>query len=339
MRAFAVFMVILSHWFSPNHIVNKYTLNGTLGVTLFYVLSGFLITGILLRSKSRIENGLPVKRAFKVFYIRRFLRIFPVYYLVLFILLIFGIADITKSFWWHFFYCSNFYYWRLGHTGPTFHFWSLSVEEQFYLIWPAIILFAGKQKLPLLFFAGIIIAMAFRFFMTEPGNLMGRFLMPGSLDSFCLGALIMYGKQEKTKWYVFLKKNENISLGISFAVFAFVQVYQYKAASHFFYMTFFFSLSSLVFAIWIDKVADGVESFPLRYIFSNKVVLYLGKISYGIYIIHMFIPYFYGMHLPKITESNLYLINFLRLVVTLTLASLSWYLFEKPILNLKKQFD
>src|SRR6476620_2899804 len=87
LRAFAVGMVLLSHWFSPKHIINKYTLNGTLGVTLFFVLSGFLITGILLRTKTSIENRLSLREAFKTFYIRRSLRIFPVYYLLLFILL------------------------------------------------------------------------------------------------------------------------------------------------------------------------------------------------------------------------------------------------------------
>src|SRR5687767_3808258 len=96
LRAFAVFLVIISHWFSREHIVNRYTDNGTLGVTLFFVLSGYLITGILLKNKNSIEQGGSIKSALKTFYIRRSLRIFPVYYLLIFVLLIFNVADIQR---------------------------------------------------------------------------------------------------------------------------------------------------------------------------------------------------------------------------------------------------
>ena len=95
LRAIAVIMVIISHWFSNEHFLNRFTANGVNGVTLFFVLSGFLITGLLLKSKYKVEEGSSMWSAFKVFYMRRSLRIFPVYYLLLFISLVFNLASLS----------------------------------------------------------------------------------------------------------------------------------------------------------------------------------------------------------------------------------------------------
>lgn len=138
LRAIAVLLVIISHWFTHEQILNRYTSNGILGVTLFFVLSGFLITGILLRSKKQVENGASRREAFKVFYIRRALRIFPVYYLLLIVLLIFNLSDIRDNFWWHFFYGSNFYFWLKGHlVGPCHIYGHYPLKSNF--------IFAGRQ--------------------------------------------------------------------------------------------------------------------------------------------------------------------------------------------------
>jgi peptidoglycan/LPS O-acetylase OafA/YrhL len=341
LRAIAVLLVIISHWFSPHHLLNRYTPNGILGVTLFFVLSGFLITGILLRSKMQIEQGYPAYREFKIFYIRRALRIFPVYYLLLLILVLFNIANITKSFWWHFFYVSNFYFWHRGSfEGWLSPLWSLSVEEQFYIFWPAIIFFINRRWLPLAFLIGIIVAVLFRYAITVSTNDLGRLLMPGSLDSFCLGGLIAYGKEFKTKGYLLFKKYNNWSIVFAFICLVAVNVFLKQNKNMLLFITLYFLIISAVFAVLIDWVADGVKIPIVSSILNNRVLRYLGKISYGIYLIHNFIPYLYGVKLPVMLEPfSLYIAQLLRLLIVVGLASASWYLFEKPILQLKKRFE
>jgi len=139
------------------------------------------------------------------------LRIFPVYYLLLIILAIFNLVGIRESFWWHFFYLSNFYFWQHGaFEGALSHLWSLSVEEQFYLIWPAIIFFVPIKHLKNLLLITIVFAVLFRYYTITPINSMGGILMPGSLDSFSLGALLAYGRLFSPNWYQRYLNNRNI---------------------------------------------------------------------------------------------------------------------------------
>jgi peptidoglycan/LPS O-acetylase OafA/YrhL len=183
LRAIAVLLVIISHWFSAQHFLNRYVPNGIFGVTLFFVLSGFLITSILLKIKTKLEAGGSHGEAFKVFYVRRSLRIFPAYYLLLFILVVLNLASVRDSFWWHFFYVSNFYFWIKGaFAGSLSHLWSLAVEEQFYFVWPAIILLVPWRFLTSVLLAGVLTGFLFRWVMVTDLSDMGRLLKPGSHD-------------------------------------------------------------------------------------------------------------------------------------------------------------
>lgn len=341
LRAFAVLLVIISHWFSPNHFFSRYTQNGTLGVTLFFVLSGFLITGILLRNKATIENGGDITKAYRIFYIRRSLRIFPVYYLLLIFLLVFNISEISKSFWWHFFYCSNFYYWLQGHfSGLSSHFWSLAVEEQFYLFWPAVIFIIPLRHLVPTFIIGVFVAYLFRYGITTPENDLGRFLMPGSLDSFCIGGLFAYARFILPDWYKKYIQIRWLFVLLSFMLLAAVHSPLYKNLHSSFTNNFYISIISIVFGIWIDRVADGVNRQPFALLLNNKIFMYIGKISYGMYLFHNFMPYFYGLKLPGTSQDMpAIIVEALRFISLILLSTLSWYFFERPILRLKKYFN
>ncbi|MEJ8842207.1 acyltransferase [Lacibacter sp. H375] len=341
LRAIAVILVIISHWFSGEHFFNRYTANGTLGVTLFFVLSGFLITGILLKSKSHIEKSGNVAKAFMTFYIRRSLRIFPVYYLLLIVLVFLNSSAIRESFWWHFFYGSNFFFWLKGEFGGHLsHFWSLAVEEQFYLVWPAVIIFVNRKYLPLALVLGIVGAILFRYFITTPQNELGRILMPGSLDSFCLGGLLVYGKQSGAFLYQRYLKKRKLFLTGSFLLLFLVHTVYFKSLSLQLHTALFYFFISVSFAGIIDRVADTIYTPVIAWILNNRALLYIGKISYGIYLFHNFIPYFYGMDLPGIPASlSLYTVQVLRFLLLVGISSLSWFLFEKPVLQLKKRFE
>src|SRR5665213_1037330 len=149
LRALAVLAVWFEHWGAPPIPGLKYIHElGGLGVFLFFVLSGFLITGILLRGREAIETqGIALREVTRTFYIRRFLRILPVYYVVLFSTAIL-LPNTRRLFWWHFTYTTNLWYGvHWFDYVPGAHFWSLAVEEQFYLAWPWLVLLTPRRFL------------------------------------------------------------------------------------------------------------------------------------------------------------------------------------------------
>ncbi len=191
-RAFAVFLVILSHWFSPYSAINFFP-NGAIGVDIFFVLSGFLITGILLENRKFAEaNEFSKSTTVKNFYVRRVLRIFPVYYLFIFLLLIFHEhtgTHIKSAFPYFVTYTSNYYFFNLQEwDGMLSHLWSLSVEEQFYLIWPWVMIFVRRKY----FLHAVIIFLCIGIATTNIfiHNNIADLLTTTCFDSFGFGAFL-----------------------------------------------------------------------------------------------------------------------------------------------------
>ena len=145
LRAVAVLIVVfhhlpIVHFDTPFSII----FNGVTGVDVFFVLSGFLISTILIHSKNKTNN---ILKSLKTFYMRRFLRIFPLYYSVIIVLYILNPHNYRNDFIYDLLYISNFYMGIKGDfTSVTPHFWSLAVEEQFYLFWPILIFLTPKNK-------------------------------------------------------------------------------------------------------------------------------------------------------------------------------------------------
>jgi peptidoglycan/LPS O-acetylase OafA/YrhL len=168
LRALAVLSVSLLHFTPdvPNSFASSLKPIYLLfhGVPLFFVLSGFLITAILLRCRDIIRsNNQSVGFTLRRFYIRRFLRIFPIYYLTLFVTaLIF--KQVRSAFFWHLTYTTNIMvFLRDAWDTTSTHFWTLSMEEQFYIIWPCIILLAPKKHLLKAILATVLLAVISRF--------------------------------------------------------------------------------------------------------------------------------------------------------------------------------
>jgi peptidoglycan/LPS O-acetylase OafA/YrhL len=145
LRAIAVLMVICYHWV-PQKFFFHLPL-GELGVTLFFVLSGYLITGILLSASEKIGNR-PRTAVIRSFVARRALRILPIYYLFIGVSWFLSAGSFGASTKWHMFFLTNFEVYH-GQAWPHAggHLWTLSVEEQFYLIWPWLVLYVPRDYL------------------------------------------------------------------------------------------------------------------------------------------------------------------------------------------------
>lgn len=152
LRSLAVFFVIITHW-GPNDfsspvftsIYQKIMPNGVFGVDLFFVLSGYLITQILLTARIN-AGGVNKLKIIKAFYIRRALRISPIYYLLIIIVILLKDQFVINHILYFITYTSNFLVFKTRSWVSITHTWSLSVEEQFYLIWPWVMIFPHKKS-------------------------------------------------------------------------------------------------------------------------------------------------------------------------------------------------
>ena len=340
LRAFAVTAVAISHW-TPEFLEGIVPW-GT-GVQLFFVLSGFLITGILLRSRPA-DLGISMPAALKVFYIRRGLRIFPVYYAVLAFSLLAGVGPIYTTWTWHVPYLSNIYYATHGHdtplADPFLHLWSLSVEEQFYFLWPFIALVASRRALAIILYSSIVASMIFRVAIDHivPAVVSVRYMTPSCVDAFAVGGLIAYAKHYKgwngvrrCKWMFVLIG----TLGLIASVTLLPRHIDHEIArrvGHTFLVIFYGAI--------LAQTAEGFGG-PIGAMLRFKPILYLGRISYGIYVYHYFAPAGvqwlaerFGVNAGEQEPATIVA----YIVFSLALAISSWHLLELPINRLKRHF-
>src|ERR1700749_4021803 len=162
LRFIAAFFVVGLHWLP---FLNRHPF-GKAGVDIFFVLSGFLITEILFKSKQETADRPSLKiHAIKTFYVKRALRIFPIYYLVVILFFIWNQPPIGGDWVYLFTYTTNFLIYFKDHLiDPLSHLWSLAVEEQFYIVWPFFIFFINKKWYPHLIFIVLITSLLFVLF-------------------------------------------------------------------------------------------------------------------------------------------------------------------------------
>jgi peptidoglycan/LPS O-acetylase OafA/YrhL len=182
LRALAILPVLYTHFWNDD------TWLGSAGVFLFFVLSGYLITGILLRSRTNPS-------ALQNFYLRRALRIAPIYYVTLGLAWRIHLPGIRQTFLWHFFYLSNVLFTLENSWSPwyTAHLWTLSVEEQFYLVWPFLILFLPFKAIKPVVWSTIIASIVYQlgaYWFFGVDALGAGILVFSSLDKLGLGALL-----------------------------------------------------------------------------------------------------------------------------------------------------
>jgi peptidoglycan/LPS O-acetylase OafA/YrhL len=344
-RGVAVLLVLLFHarLFSA----------GWIGVPVFFVLSGYLITGILLRQKDA-----PLREYLRSFYGRRALRIFPAYFAFLVVVAVVSVVDrsaearaLRSDLPWAFTYTFDFFTaTRAGHahlSEITSHLWSLSVEEQFYLIWPLVVFAAPRRAIrgllaslviagPLLRALTMVVWHRLPFAATD--RLWFVYVLPTShLDAFATGALLNL-RQPRISVRAFGSACA-VMLGACLVVRgAYRDGLLPLGLPHAYAYVWGYSLLNLTSAAFILLVARGQIG---RKVLRRGLLPALGRISYGVYLLHYpldhvvapFVREHFRAGLPAGTATFV-----MDLVLTVALAAASHRWLERPFLVLKERW-
>jgi peptidoglycan/LPS O-acetylase OafA/YrhL len=333
LRAIAAFMVVFYHFGIP-------FVSGGAGVLMFFVLSGFLITWLLLR-----ENDEQGTVSLRKFYMRRSLRIFPAFYCYSAVL--FGVIILrhhARIVWPQavaaLFYVSNYYQALNGdpNTGLS-HTWSLAIEEQFYVIWPLTFLLLRRNYIRLSqFLAGAIVAiwvyraaLIFIFHMHE-GYIYEAFdTRADHLLMGCLLAVVMRARLFPRFWsWISVRSAAAVGVAALLAI---------SSVAEFLYGPFYrdrisFIVSPVLVAIWITQLI-ALRGATLWRWTSWGWVRYLGRISYSTYLYQQLL-----VEVPKKLLAHQHVVVQLAATIALIVlaASMSHYLVERPFLRLKARF-
>ena len=338
-RFFAVLFVVADHWLPD---VKYFGWGATIGVTFFFVLSGYLISSNLFYLKRSIDKReITVPFAFLQFYFRRTLRIFPLYYLVIVVLYLLMPQVFEGKFVWYATYMANFAIYR-SETWPYVlsHFWSLAVEEQFYLIWPMLIFFVNWRWMKNLFATLILCSIVYKAIASWLSTPFFIILPWSQFDAFGIGAILAY--------LPFSKYRDQFNRRIPFGALLAGSAVLSLAALRFPVFTALFNLFLSTGAILLIQRAKAGFKGVTGWVLDLPVLQYLGKISYGLYVYHNFTPLLWRcltgqetMHpLPFVLFTSPWMsspvVNLIAAgILLIVISSLSWYLFEKPINSLK----
>jgi peptidoglycan/LPS O-acetylase OafA/YrhL len=336
LRFFAFLGVFVHHGPTTGGAVETFHSAGGFGLSMFFLLSAFLITELLLRERDQTNTV-----AWRLFFTRRALRIWPLYFSAIAVAYLFGHMSHGFSMSRHAVIVMALFTANWTAVAPSLglligHLWTISVEEQFYLIWPPVIKFGGRKAA----------------FMMSSLFLAGAAIWVYSFAN--RGWLLWYATPVE---FLFFAAGALIALGLKSGALAGAKP---------------FLRSGLIllgcWALWIAAAYGRVETFPapglvtlsFRYVgamtgcvliflgvlglpFVPRVLIYLGKISYGLYVFHLAafqLAYRLTapLHLLTHTIGNLLVVDCSALILTALFAALSYQYFERPFMRIKERF-
>jgi peptidoglycan/LPS O-acetylase OafA/YrhL len=360
-RGLAILMVLLLHFvgnMQPTNAVERaivaVTNYGSYGVELFFILSGFLITGILYDARNEPNY-------FRNFYMRRVLRIFPLYYGVL--ALVFFVAPLIPMLrgetldylvdrqWWAWLYGVNIYIALQGDWSFSYleHLWSLCIEEHFYFFWPvAVYLMASRPRL--LIVASLSIALA-AMAARLTGSLMGLswwttyVLTPFRLDGLALGAFVAVTVRQPgglERLVRALPWVAAIAAGLLVATFGWTRLVSRESME--LVLPVRASLIQVLLGCLLVWALAAPQRSPISRLFQVRWLMFLGTYSYGLYVYHHFISYYLTVNKTEFELARLLgshgaavaLQATLGIAASLAIAYLSYEYFEKRFLRLKR---
>jgi len=356
LRGLSIGLVILYHSWAYQGtgfvgcVIQEFAGWGWCGVDVFFVLSGFLITGILLDTRESPNY-------WRNFFIRRGLRIFPLYYAVLLLMLIdawllarwgIGVRDpalqMIDRIWMNFLYVSNFSMAIEGSNHVPMNIaWSLAIEEQFYLIFPAIVLWCGRRGLTKALLAAVLLAPVLRgcvwAFGPQPAE--GPYALPFCrMDALAMGALAQIAVRH---WTAPSRRTVTQVTLLVCALAALTLLFWTRIDLPFIIVGY--SLIAIAATALLISALLSSPNSVLRKVCGNSVLVYIGKLAYGLYLLHLmgravFDRFFMHLLPPGALQS----VSFTALrsigitAIAVLMATASYKFFEMPILRLKDRF-
>jgi peptidoglycan/LPS O-acetylase OafA/YrhL len=363
-RGVAIAMVMMLHFVGDADATNRFeavvkrvTSFGDLGVDLFFVLSGFLITGILLDAKNH-------QGYFRSFYMRRALRIFPLYYLVLFV--VFFVAPLVSALHgpdldtaranqaWAWLYAVNILATVRGSFSLPYldHFWSLAVEEHFYFVWPLVVWSCKRRTLVVVALVVALSSLVARATFAElhaAPDVALYALTPFRLDALCIGGFIAAYARGPNGLSVLARHANTIGLsavGVLVGTYLFNR-YGSRALWDILHQVRS-STFSVIFAALILHAVTATKGSKVARLFGTRALRELGKYSYGLYVFHHFLSYYFIRHKTEYTVAEwlggwagshsvaVFLQATLGVSVAFGVAILSFHFFESRVLALKR---
>ncbi len=355
-RGLAILLVLIYHFTLgmtgsdlPGRLFLKLTASGWCGVDLFFVLSGFLITGILIDAKESPHR-------FRNFYARRALRIFPLYYAVLTFVFVFlplvvagpeGRPPLDDAGIWLWAYGTNILASLRDSWFPLGHFWSLAVEEHFYLFWPAVVFWCDRKTVLALCGSMLLIALAARLMMVASGAALAAYcLTVCRMDALAIGGFVAIAAREPAVFEKMYAHAWKFTFATATALLALavcqlglnlfdpaIQVVGYL-------------LLDLMFAAVILHAVASPDRGSVAFVLTLRPLRWLGTYSYGIYVFNsIFLLVAEGSSLlPRLVSwsgsTTLGRLFYVAVAASATLGSawLSWHLLEKHFLKFKVRF-
>jgi peptidoglycan/LPS O-acetylase OafA/YrhL len=340
LRAIAILLVIAAHFATSGQIPTRlqsyiFTVGKT-GVDLFFVLSGFLITRLLLASRG--QPGF-----LKNFYARRVLRIFPAYYgFLIFLYLLVPLFRIAQAppfrvQIWTWTYLQNipqtFFPFQASNIWQsTPHFWSLAVEEHFYFVWPFLVKFIHPRRLPLVLLGTIPLSILARCLVIA-GGYNAYYFTPCRVDALGIGSLL-----------ALIVQNEKLFAAVSrWAPRVLLLALPLCAAGLFLLsgsrlpliQILRFTITALIYALLLLLVLKLKPGNLPESVLTHPAMTTIGKYSYGMYLYHLTIISLLAPHLARVPRPLGFL---LILLAVLIFSALSWHLFEQHFLKMKRYF-
>ena len=332
LRFFAALSVIIYHVYGLD------TLNGHLGVILFFVLSGFLITTLLLEEQTVTSTiNIPY------FFIRRCLRIWPLYFLIVLIsfLLLWGgfqnsnPAEHKGAFWYYLFFIPNVAF-IINATIPFGSIlWSVGSEEQFYLVWPFLVKYSRRYLVYALLIVLIVFALLppvldyvnYHYFkgQNEIMAFIAHLVLRMAFNCMATGALVAYLWRQKPELFSIIFSRIFQVLLFAVTIFCWIKNFHFSGSDEFF---------AILFAMVIANLALDPKNIVNL---ENAVFKHLGKISYGLYVYHLVVLALVTWLAVKITGHplNQHVLFVLGTLATIAVSTLSYNYFEKFFLKIK----
>jgi peptidoglycan/LPS O-acetylase OafA/YrhL len=378
LRGFALLLVLANHLYFGSDIVAqlaggpllRFMEGAWVAVESFFVLSGFLITGILLDTKG-------AGNYFSSFYARRALRILPVSYLTLFVAFILcpvlgklGVTLFPKEFskvqLWYWFYAGNMAWLRGTSVRYLEHFWSLAAEEQFYFVWPWLVLATSRRTLAKVSILLVLLAPIQRILLSVLGvsYLHIYFLASSHLDTLGLGALAaLIVRDEKWVRRILPRLNYFIYPGLLLFCLVGWANGSFDIDAGFSFVLGAFPMAICLTGLLLRLIATTGSRSPLQRFLNTGLLRSCGKYSYAIYVVHFPLIRFYGaqvlpyilrslhdtalrpwlLHPDPLARAFLILIFILYFVAPFCflfwIGKFSWWAFEGPINGQKKYFE